>query len=354
MNCARFVLSIAAFSLLAGCGQKPQAAAQGAGVPAAGGDQAARDINLPKVPGIDDNAGAMDDVIKKPAAERKLDKGYESDEKMTGGTLKAAARFTSPVKRPPDRQVDTSAVVKDPQDREHEYYKNFKYFEPNYAGHPHDGGLVTGAVIYIRGIKRGKRAAFDRPLYRVYNGLLNAPYYYMFGGNYNFAMLSDRLQIRNNDPFDASLVLKAPSGKALYEEIVPKQTNKANGMIGEFDAWNKHLEPGGSSVLTGWWNSSKIHLTPSLKELGIYELSCKRHTWQKAWLAVVDNPYVAVLHGRCVLDGIPPGRHTVEVWHALYEPVKKSVEIEIKENEATEVAFEFTAPAGSEEKKEKK
>ena len=89
--------------------------------------------------------------------------------------------------------------------------------------------------------------------------------------------------------------------------------------------------------------------TTPIKEMGLYSIQCKRHPWQKKWIFVVDNPYVAPLSnkdrgGMFTVAGIPVGTWTAEVWHPTLEPVRKTFQIEIKEDETTELGVEFKLP----------
>jgi len=68
---------------------------------------------------------------------------------------------------------------------------------------------------------------------------------------------------------------------------------------------------------------------------------------------VVDNPYVAVTatdykrRSNFTLDGVPPGKHTVEVWHAFCEPVRRTFEVEIEQDRIKEIRVDFHPPGVS-------
>src|SRR6266705_3402388 len=50
------------------------------------------------------------------------------------------------------------------------------------------------------------------------------------------------------------------------------------------------------------------------------QISCARHPWEKAYLAVFGNPFFAVSDkdGRYEIKGVPPGEYTVVAWHEYY------------------------------------
>jgi hypothetical protein len=121
---------------------------------------------------------------------------------------------------------------------------------------------------------------------------------------------------------------------------------------GEVSAFDKDtIKPlgGGGQHFTA---RPKMAQSPPLLETGMIEIACARHPWQRGYLCVWDSPYAAVVPGhhdpdqvgKATLDGIPVGRHTVEVWHPAYEPQAKAVAVEIKENETTELKIEFRWP----------
>jgi hypothetical protein len=90
--------------------------------------------------------------------------------------------------------------------------------------------------------------------------------------------------------------------------------------------------------------------SPPLKEAGVYEIGCRRHAWERAWLLVVEHPYAACsarsAPGVFALEGVPAGRWSLSVWHPALEPVERSIEVEIKENQSAEVSIPFKPPRG--------
>lgn len=52
---------------------------------------------------------------------------------------------------------------------------------------------------------------------------------------------------------------------------------------------------------------------------GFVTLGCNIHDWMIAYVAVLPTPYFQVTrdNGRAVLNALPPGQYTIEVWHPL-------------------------------------
>lgn len=92
---------------------------------------------------------------------------------------------------------------------------------------------------------------------------------------------------------------------------------------------------------------------------GVIRVQCDAHTHMSAWVLAVDHPYFAVTddNGAFKLDGVPPGKYTIAVWHApwkakgkdkggriLYEPeegVKLTQEVSIPAKGDVKVSFEL-------------
>jgi hypothetical protein len=61
-----------------------------------------------------------------------------------------------------------------------------------------------------------------------------------------------------------------------------------------------------------------LKLGVPLDEAGPMRLKCDAgHTWMSAWVVVKPHRFAAVTRpdGTFRLEGVPPGRYTVELWH---------------------------------------
>ena len=314
--------------------------------------------DLSAIQGFDPNAAVADNFIQQPAPGSQPKRvTYVQDEKWPSGSLKGVCRFTKGnIQKPAPVQIDTNKQILNPKPRELEFYSMFKYYTPDWIG---KGGEVCGAVVLIRGIKIGSKPVLDCPPLLIFDGGFSggdrveirskSPFSHYFLLNINNNVL-----FANCDPFECDLAIQsvgineeichtlAPPATHTYEpgETLPEPT----------DAWNKHKKD--NTINSPKWyfvGGAKRYPSKRIKESGYYFISCKIHPWQKTCLIAVDNPYVALptdglKNGSFMIAKIPPGKHTVEIWHPVYKPVQATYEIEIKENEETSLVVQFEPP----------
>ncbi|HET6680740.1 MAG TPA: hypothetical protein VFG84_06030 [Gemmatimonadaceae bacterium] len=63
-----------------------------------------------------------------------------------------------------------------------------------------------------------------------------------------------------------------------------------------------------------------VPLSRMLVAPGVIEVHCARHAWERAWIAVFDQPYVTMTaaDGSFVIDSLPEGEFTVAAWSPVY------------------------------------
>lgn len=73
------------------------------------------------------------------------------------------------------------------------------------------------------------------------------------------------------------------------------------------------------------------------------KVKCDIHEWMSAWIIVIDHPYhdITGADGSFVLENVPPGTYTVEVWHEELGSTTRTVTVAAGQD--TEVSFELTA-----------
>ena len=82
-------------------------------------------------------------------------------------------------------------------------------------------------------------------------------------------------------------------------------------------------------------------MTETFGEPEIIRVQCDVHSWMQGWIVVKPHPFFAVTSdaGKARIERVPPGKHTVEVWHPVLG--KQSKEVETKAGETARVAFEM-------------
>ena len=73
------------------------------------------------------------------------------------------------------------------------------------------------------------------------------------------------------------------------------------------------------------------HVVPTkLKKEGIFKVSCDVHPWMRAWLLALPTAAYAVTgeDGTYRIEGVPPGKHKVKIWHERLG--ERDAEIEIQ------------------------
>ena len=154
------------------------------------------------------------------------------------------------------------------------------------------GGLVSGVVVWIEGLRSGKPLPIER----------------------RFEITSDRcVLIPEVQAVVAGGTLNVRSLDSVEHRtrIVHRETNEVLATIRE---------------------TAEGQVVPNERVLarpGILELGCDVHAWTRGWIAVFDHPYFAVsgADGSFVMDSLPPGRYEVRVWHPRLRPISDSVTV---------------------------
>ena len=166
-------------------------------------------------------------------------------------------------------------------------------------------GHLAGVVAQLRGIESGKPVGHDVPV-RLDNRKC------AFVPHVVAASVGETLEMHNEDPF----------------------LHDAHAWLGTETLFNLAI-PKGRTVR---------HV---LARPGIVHVNCNvRHTWMHAYLFVTEHPYHAVTDGsgHFVLDDVPPGVHTIEVWHELLGSRERRVTVGAGETATIDFELEPLAP----------
>ena len=174
---------------------------------------------------------------------------------------------------------------------------------------------VRGSVVLIEGVARGKQAEHE--------ALINNSRC-RFVPHVSAVMAGGPARVKNSDP-----VLHDTHG-----------VHAIRGALGKATVFNLAL-PNKDQV---------IDITKRLTRPGAIHVLCDAHTHMSGWLYVHDSPYVAVTDeaGRYGIDGIPPGKYTVTMWHEGFTLKDKDKDGRPVYDEARSISREvMIAPSGS-------
>ena len=81
-----------------------------------------------------------------------------------------------------------------------------------------------------------------------------------------------------------------------------------------------------------------------LKNPEIVRVDCDLHPWMRAWVVVADHPFYAVTNdqGEFILEHVPPGEYTLQLWQESLGTVTK--EVTVREDAPTTLAVEMRKP----------
>jgi plastocyanin len=166
-------------------------------------------------------------------------------------------------------------------------------------------GLLAGAVVHLQGIEAGKAVPRSKPV-RLDNHKC------AFTPHVVAATVGQTLEMHNEDPF----------------------LHDAHALLGTDTLFNLAI-PKGRTVR---------HV---LDRPGIAHVNCNvRHTWMHAYLFVTDDPYHVVTgrDGRFVLEDVPPGIHTIAVWHEILGSHERPITVPPGETVTVDFQLEPIAP----------
>ncbi len=61
----------------------------------------------------------------------------------------------------------------------------------------------------------------------------------------------------------------------------------------------------------------------------LIRVDCDLHPWMRAWVVVAEHPFYAITNdqGEFLLDNVPPGRYTIQLWQEALGTVTKDVSV---------------------------
>ncbi len=297
-------------------------------------------------------------VTEQAVRERRTRSQYIHDPKIPGGALKGVCyvKYGKRVRLYPPLPIEPEGdnAIRDPRNGEVAYFRARQprpivYFG-RYAQAEQRYG-VHGAVVAIRDVQAGRRGDFDRLRYQVDfrtqqivpakpegRDVFNPSAY-----GVGLMRVKQLVQVLNLTLYDCDLALTdTATGEVVWQGAVRRYHDP--NFPGD------HL--GSNPVM----KRPTVYQIPRIEKKGMYVLSCKRHPWHRAYLVLWDSPYITVSTGdadaqhrypdragQFAFEGVPEGAYTVEVWHPLLEPVKRTHRVEISVDRITPLSVEFKA-----------
>jgi len=125
-------------------------------------------------------------------------------------------------------------------------------------------------------------------------------------------------------------VLAAPLGAAVDVVNSDKALHNVRAQAGDVKLMNYAMPIPG-------------HVVPTrLNKEGIFKVSCDVHPWMRAWMLVLPTSAYAVTGegGSYRIEGVPPGKHKVKIWHERLG--EKDAEVEIAPGQAATLDVQYT------------
>ncbi|HEY2028277.1 MAG TPA: carboxypeptidase regulatory-like domain-containing protein [Myxococcales bacterium] len=98
----------------------------------------------------------------------------------------------------------------------------------------------------------------------------------------------------------------------------------------------------GATKLFNYAMPIKGHVVPThLRKEGVFKVSCDVHPWMRAWLLVLPTATYAITdeNGQYKVEGVPPGKHKVKIWHERLGEKEQEIEIADDKPAVWDVAY---------------
>lgn len=139
-------------------------------------------------------------------------------------------------------------------------------------------GRLANAVILLKGVKKGKAFLESQ------KNVLSDQKKCVFKPHIAMVAEGGSITFRNSDPAMHNVKVSNPTMRLNFNEGLAKQGDT---------------------------------MTKSFPKAGKTVMACAAHSFMKAHIVVMDNPYYAVTdgNGQFVINDVPPGKYKIEVWH---------------------------------------
>jgi hypothetical protein len=168
----------------------------------------------------------------------------------------------------------------------------------------HDGAHLGGVVVWLDGVRRGKRIPLERRFDLAIAGCQMTP-------RVQAVLAGGALNVHNAD----ALVHRARFLRQGTRDPVETVSYSDEGQV--------------------------VPIVAPLSRAGLLEVRCDLHPWDRAWVAVFDHPYFRTTDrdGAFTLDSVPPGTYTLVAWHPRLGVVRQKVTVEAGKESAVTVTM---------------
>jgi plastocyanin len=92
---------------------------------------------------------------------------------------------------------------------------------------------------------------------------------------------------------------------------------------------NVHAREGDKTVFNFAMPVPNYTIPKPLKQPGALHITCDVHPWMRAWVQVLETSAFAVTDesGAYTISGVPPGKHTLKLWHERLGEKEQQVEV---------------------------
>jgi hypothetical protein len=121
-----------------------------------------------------------------------------------------------------------------------------------------------------------------------------------------------------------------------------------DGIVHTFQLWSQANAQGNFSF--GKWKKALKVPAEHFRKPEFIRVSCAPHAWMSCWIAVMENGYAARTDGKGAfrIEGVPPGKYTLALWHEPLFPEGKPFlqerEIVVEEGKTVEAGFVLANP----------
>jgi len=168
----------------------------------------------------------------------------------------------------------------------------------------HDGTHLAGVVVWLEGVRAGKRIPLERRFDLSIEGCQMTP-------RVQAVLAGGTLDLHNSD----ALVHRARLVRQGTRAPVATATYSDEGQV--------------------------VPISSALKKAGLLEVRCDVHPWARAWIAVFDHPYFRTTErdGAFTIDSVPPGTYNLVAWHPRLGVVRQRVTVAAGQEAAASVTM---------------